>query len=193
MYRHIKLKQKKLYRVLFILLIVGFFTRLDNSNLYGCIIGVFGVFELDNILYSGLSIVLVLLSYNFRNKRLGVVILIIELAYWSFKLMVIKGGYAVGIVGVPEKMVVIHDFIVLLLRLSLISVMLNKPLMMRWMVVISVITICMRIFNPAEPLYIFDESKLFIYDNILEPDSLFLQSCDDKPNIDSLFKVVTRE
>lgn len=105
MYRHIKLKQKKLYRVLFILLIVGFFTRLDNSNLYGCIVSYDDVFDLDNFIYSGISLSLLLLSFSLRNRRLGFIVLIIELAYWS----------------------------------------------------------------------------------------LFLQSCDDKPNIDSLFKVVTRE
>jgi hypothetical protein len=56
----------------------------------------------------------------FLPNRKGVVVLYVELLYWIFKLMVIKGGYAVGIGGVPDSDVLLFDSVALTLRLLLI-------------------------------------------------------------------------
>lgn len=134
-----------IYMALLLWTIYGFFFFLDNSMAWGCMGAENDVLSLghtivnlpgqtsetdiiyvdfNNVAYSGLSILLISVSL-FLNARNGVIVLYSELLYWLFKLMIIKGGYVVGISGGPDPSVVLFDSVALVLRLLLIHSLQN--------------------------------------------------------------------
>lgn len=116
-----RLELKKYYLPLLIALtIIGFFLMLDNNSDFGCRINNWYVFSIQNIGYSSLSLILLVLALIIKQEKLQKAFLLLESAYWLFKLFVIKGGYAVGVGGGPELLVAYFDTIVLFLRLLIL-------------------------------------------------------------------------
>jgi hypothetical protein len=131
-----------IYATLLVWTLFGFFFALDNSMAWGCmgvreealslgytILKVPGetseadniiYIDFNNIAYSGLSVLLISFGFFLRDRK-GLVVLYGELLYWIFKLMIIKGGYAVGIGGSPDSDVLLFDSVALTLRLLLIQ------------------------------------------------------------------------
>ncbi len=113
------------FRLLIIWTLFGFFLRWDNNMFHGCIMGDDRVFALDNIFFSTTSFILLTLGVAFQRINERVWFLFLELFYWLFKLFYLKGGYAVGIAGVPIFTVVFFDMIALCLRIMLMNSSLN--------------------------------------------------------------------
>lgn len=101
--------------------VFGFFTNLDYTDQWGCSIVDESIFSELNIFYSGLSLLLLLVGFLIPFRQIRYLILIGELIFWIYKLMIIKGGYSVGFGGVPSLSVLIFDIVALTLRLLLIK------------------------------------------------------------------------
>lgn len=110
-----------IYIALMLWTLAGFVFVLDNSMSFGCIAGSGSnrVLNSQNIGYSSISLLLLSVGYFLPGKNAWI-ILFFELLYWLIKLLFIKGGYAVGLGGVPDLSVVFFDSVALTLRLLFI-------------------------------------------------------------------------
>ena len=75
-----------IYSILILWTLFGFVFVLDNSTAWGCIIGPEQVLSIENISYSGLSVLFITIGF-FWSGRGGLIILFGELIYWTIKLM----------------------------------------------------------------------------------------------------------
>jgi len=110
--------QNILFGFLFLWTLFGFFTQQDFTERCGCLIHSRGIFSLDYIGFTSISLVLLLLGFFIRNKFTRISLLCLELAYWIFKLYVIKSGYQGGLGILIFKY---YDFIGLFIRFLLIN------------------------------------------------------------------------
>lgn len=101
--------------------VLGFLLKLDNNEEYGCILFETSIFSIHNIVYSTISIVLLSVGYFSNNDQYRIFLFKGELFLWLYKLLFLKGGYAVGIAATPLSSIVWFDFIGIALRLILIN------------------------------------------------------------------------
>jgi hypothetical protein len=97
---------------------LGFFTQQDFTERCGCLIHSRGVFSLDYVIFSAISLILFILGFAVKNKTIRISILFLELAYWTFKLFILKSGYQGGLGILIFKY---YDFFGLLGRLLLLN------------------------------------------------------------------------
>jgi hypothetical protein len=112
-------KPATIYTALILWTLFGFVFVLDNSTASGCVIRAEETLSFENIAYSAVSVLLLTIGF-FCSARNGLIVLIGELIYWTFKLVAIKGGYAIGLGRTPDELVVLFDAVALTLRLLLI-------------------------------------------------------------------------
>ena len=105
--------------------ILGFLEGLDYSDAYGCIVGFEPNSDSKNIIFSTISFVLILWAFKTENLRIKKILFITELVYWIAKLMVFKGGYAVGYAGTPGTSIVFYDLVAIISRLFILSQLLK--------------------------------------------------------------------
>lgn len=113
-----------IYSGLILWTLFGFVFVLDNSMAWGCIGGPVEILSIENISYSGLSVLLITIGFFSPDKK-GLIILLGESVYWTIKLMTAKGGYVVGLGGTPDEEILIFDAVALTLRLLLIQSRIN--------------------------------------------------------------------
>ncbi|MFZ1530416.1 MAG: hypothetical protein WAT19_16800 [Ferruginibacter sp.] len=106
---------------LLVLLAAGFILNLENNEQEGCIVPNEPVFNAKNIFYSLISGILFTAAIISKEKERRLRLLTIELAFWLLKFFYWKGGYAVGIGGIPLFTVVLYDSAALSLRLLLLN------------------------------------------------------------------------
>ena len=136
---------KLLLKILLIWIAIGFFLSLDYSDQWGCIIQYQPFWSKLNILFSFISIALILIAIVVRNKKMKAIFLIVELVFWIGKLMVYKGGYTVGLAAFPQTRIVSYDVVALFLRLIVIR---NVTFQLRtfYLATLTVIIILVKIF-----------------------------------------------
>ena len=117
--------QKVLFGFLILLTLFGFFTQQDFTESCGCLRHSRGVFSLDYIIFSAISLILLLIGLLIKNKTIRISLLSIELAYWIFKLFVLKSGYIGGLGIMVFKY---YDFFGLLGRLLLLNSLFGNKL-----------------------------------------------------------------
>jgi hypothetical protein len=117
-------KPTTIYATLILWTLLGFVFVLDNSMAWGCLSGTEQTFSFENIVYSGLSVLFITIGF-FSSDQKGLLILFGELIYWIVKLMAAKGGYAIGLGGTPDEIIVMFDSVALTLRLLLIRSRIN--------------------------------------------------------------------
>jgi hypothetical protein len=107
------------------LTIIGFIYRLDLTQQWGCVI--FPEYYLDTyrIVFDSISIFLLFTTIFIGNKRIRLYVLAGEFLFWLTVFLVYKGGYAVGIGGLPDDMVLLYDFTSMVIRL--INIVLIVP------------------------------------------------------------------
>lgn len=149
------------YYLLIGLLIIGFLLNLDNSNRFGCIIGVEPIFELKNILFSTISITFVLLSFFAKKKTIKLMFISLELLFWILKLFLFKGGYAVGIIGTADIYISIYDFTTLILRLFIINSLLNMNINQVYVLICTIIIMFIKIYIYPLPYSFYVEKREF--------------------------------
>lgn len=121
----IKINEKKAFIFLIIWIFIGCVASLDYSRNWGDIYIYEPFWKARNLIFSGISMLWIVLAFSTKNKRLKTVFCSIELLYWLSKLYIIKDGYSVGLAGAPDISIVSYDFIALLTRLYLISEIIN--------------------------------------------------------------------
>ena len=121
----IRLDLENGFKFLLIWIILGFLTRLDYSDRWGCVIGFEPILEPRNIIFSTISFVLILIAFQIDKHKVKRVLCLTEFLYWIVKLMAFKGGYVVGYGGVPDVTIVLYDLISIVSRLFVIQQILN--------------------------------------------------------------------
>lgn len=136
---------KLLLNILLIWIVIGFFLSLDYSDQWGCIIQYQPFWSKLNILFSSISFALILIAIVVRDKKMKAIFLILELVFWIGKLMVYKGGYAVGYAAFPQTHIVCYDIVALFLRFLVIR---NVSFQLRtfYLATLTVIIILVKIF-----------------------------------------------
>lgn len=101
---------------LLILILFGFYFLLDYTLQRGCIIWYEDVLASANVVYCGISFLLVSLWTFLPFRKLASMILILELGFTLYKIFWVKEGYAVGFAGIPDPAILLYDNLGLLLR-----------------------------------------------------------------------------
>ncbi|MEJ8817352.1 hypothetical protein [Lacibacter sp. H407] len=137
-----------LYLILIAWTIIGFLFRWDNNMQVGCTIQSDNILGQDNIFFSATSIILLTLGVSFQRNNERIWFLFLELLYWLLKLFYWKGGYGVGIGGIPIFTVVFFDMIALFLRIMLLNATLEFKFANNYILI---------------PLFIFFYVKLYFF------------------------------
>ena len=147
------------YYLLIGLLIVGFFLRLDYSDRFGCIVGGEAIFELKNILFSAISIALILLSFFSKKKPFKISFISLELLFWTAKLFLFKGGYNVGIGGEADTLISFYDATTLALRVFIINSLLKTNIYQVFILIFTIIVMSIKIYVFPLPYSFYVEEK----------------------------------
>ena len=148
------------YYTLLGLLVIGFFEQLDYTDRWGCIIGRESIFDFKNILFSSISIFLILTSFFLRPRLLKLSVIIVELAFWIFKLFYFKGGYVVSIAGAPDTIISFYDSLTLALRLFIISGLLKSNIKTIYILICTLFIMAIKVFGfPTQLSMIVQEKK----------------------------------
>lgn len=141
------LNQPYNYYALLGLLVLGFFAQLDYTDRWGCIIGGESIFSFKNILFSSISIFFVLSSFLLRPRILKISFIVIELAFWIFKLFYFKGGYVVSIVATPDPIISFYDTTTLALRLFIINGLMNIKVKRLYIIITALIIMAIKVLG----------------------------------------------
>ena len=133
-------------RLLLGLLIIGFVLNLDYTNRFGCIIGDESILDPRNILFSSISISLILLYLVVKSRILKLYFVLLEFSFWIFKLFYFKGGYAVGVLGSPDIIISFYDHLCLFLRLLIIFKLLKLNCKTIYLVLFTLAIMIIKIF-----------------------------------------------
>ena len=145
-----KITQQPLnYYLLLGLLVVGFIFRLDYTIRAGCLIHDGSVFELRNILFSSISITLVLLSLFSKKRTIKLIFISLELLFWVTKLFLFKGGYSVGIANMADPIISLYDTATLALRFFIINSLLKTNIRKPYILICTIIIISIKIIFPT--------------------------------------------
>jgi len=153
------IRQPYNYRVLLGLLVLGFLLKLDYTNRLGCLVGGESVFDTKNILFSTISISLILSSFLLKNKFLKLSLVIVELLFWTFKLFYFKAGYVVSIAGIPDPAISFFDTLTLFLRLFIIIKLLQVNFKTIYLVFITLSIIAIKVFAYPIPMTMIIEEQ----------------------------------
>ena len=134
------------YYILIGLLVMGFLSRFDYSDRFGCIIFSEPIFEIKNILFSATSITLILCSFFFKKRSIKLTFVLLELSYWLLKLFLVKGGYIVGICATEDMYISLYDTATLALRFFIIRSLLNVSINPIYSLICTVIVMCVKIY-----------------------------------------------
>jgi hypothetical protein len=107
-----------LFAFLILWTLIGFFTQQDFTERCGCLIHSRGIFSLDYIIFSFISLILLVSGFIAKNKIIKISLISVELAYWIFKLFALKSGYEGGLGILMFKY---YDFLGLLGRFLLLK------------------------------------------------------------------------
>lgn len=148
------------YYTLLVLLVIGFFGQLDYTDRWGCFVGGESIFDSKNILFSSISVTLILTSFLFRPRILKISLLIIELAFWTFKLFYFKGGYVVSIAAAPDPIISFYDSLTLALRLFIITGLLRTNIKVIYILICTLTIMAIKVYGfPTQLSMIVEEKK----------------------------------
>ncbi len=161
----IRLDLENGFRFLLIWIILGFLTRLDYSDRWGCVIGFEPILEPKNIIFSTISFLLILIAFQIDKHKVKRVLCLTEFLYWIVKLMVFKGGYVVGYGGVPDATIVLYDLISIVSRLFVIQQVLNiERFKVKNIVITAVLIMAVKISIFITPMNMIYEERLAFRD-----------------------------
>ncbi|KAB2913630.1 MAG: hypothetical protein F9K23_16535 [Bacteroidetes bacterium] len=143
--REYVLNKNYLFSALFVVILIGFLTNMDNDQQYGCIIDRQPIFAPQNILYTTISLLLALSATLIQNTNYRLLFLSIELLYWLYKLYYINKVNVVGFVGVSVPNVSVFEFFALAIRLQLINLLMNLNKSLKFVFGISAVLIILKI------------------------------------------------
>ncbi len=115
--KDIPIDKKNVMRFILGWILVGFIFQLDYSESSGCLVGFDTNAIKKSFSFGAISFLLILIAYFNRDNQLGKMLIIIESLIWLSKLMLLKGGYAIGFGGVPGIAFVFYDLVAIISRL----------------------------------------------------------------------------
>lgn len=136
--------QKVLFGFLILWTLFGFFTQQDFTERCGCLIHSRGVFSLDYVIFSAISLILFVLGFIVKNKTAQISLLCLELAYWTFKLFALKSGYQGGLGILIFKY---YDFFGLLGRLLLLNSLFENKFKEHLLAILAGLLIIVKMFG----------------------------------------------
>lgn len=151
--------QKALFGFLLLWTLLGFFTQQDFTERCDCLIHSRGVFSLDYIGFSAISLILIILGFFIKSKFARIGLLSLELVYWIFKLYALKSGYIGGLGILIFKY---YDFIGLLVRLLILNSLFGNKIKEFVFVLLAGLIILLKMLE-------FPCNDNFIYDDFLNP------------------------
>lgn len=147
------------YLVLLSLLVLGFFAKLDYTDMWGCFRANEPIFAIKNIIFSSISLLLIFLSFIIKKRTLKLSFAAIELLFWIFKLFYYKGGYVVGIGASPHPVISFYDTTTLTFRLLIISNLSKKEIRIRYILLTTTLVMAIKIFICPTHYFIYVEEK----------------------------------
>lgn len=108
--------------------LIGFVMHWEYNIQSGCLVAYHPVFQFENILWSGIPLLVYATLLRFPKPRLILWLTLPETLLWIFKVLFISQGYSVGFGGVADPFMMAYIAVVLSLRLWL----LRYALGLRW-------------------------------------------------------------
>jgi hypothetical protein len=115
------MNEKGLYILIFIWIGLGYVMNIDFTQMWGCLAFDFVDLTRHKVAIASTSIFLFATSFLIGERKMKFLIAILELINWFTLVLILKGGYAVGMGGGFTTPYVMYDFVGLLLRIWLIS------------------------------------------------------------------------
>lgn len=134
------------YLYLIGLLLIGFFLRLDYTDKSGDIYSPESIFEVNNIIFSAISLVLLSSALLIKKRSVKLTLIIIESIYWMFKLFYFKGGYCISIAGIPDPIISFYDTMTLVLRLFIINSLFSHKIRNIFIILGALFIISIKVF-----------------------------------------------
>jgi hypothetical protein len=103
------------------MVIVGSILGIENSQAWGCVLGL-EMLSFGNLIFFIISLVLLLKAYKSDNQKTAILFLAIETGIWIIKYILYKGGYVTEYGGTPNSINVVYDFIAIGSRTFLLLV-----------------------------------------------------------------------
>lgn len=144
-FREYVLNKSYLFRVLFAVILIGFFANIDNDRQFGCVIEVHPIFASQNILYTTVSLLLALLAIFMHGNNYRLLFLYLELLYWLYKLYYINKVNIIGMAGINELNVSVFEFFALTIRLQLINLLMSLNKSLKFVFGVSTVLIILKV------------------------------------------------
>ncbi len=147
-------RQTPLFIALFLVILLGFFTKQDIDKKMSCI-SIETLYSLKNIVYLSISLAFTVLASIVKNKHIRLFLLCIELLYWLYKLFFINKAHHIG---VWDYRIVANvnpfDYLALVVRLQLINVVLEKKVKLgRVLIIAAIVILCKITFDIVPSMF----------------------------------------
>lgn len=164
--------------LLFIFVLFGFLTRLDNPSLDGNMLGLDPFWKLDNILLSSFSVFLVGLAIYYRPYSFFKYLILLEFIYWLVKLFYLKAATPLCFGINVFSNFASYDYIALTLRILVLAHAFSIRLITKYIWIAPVVAILIWMakyhFLPHPPIHKFRLE--LIHKNMEEERSIMLGS-----------------
>lgn len=131
-----KINHLRLLKYLFGMVVVGSILGIENSQEFGCIMGL-EMLSVGNLIFLLLSSSLLYTAIKSNNSKLAIKVLVLETTIWIVKYILYKGGYITGFGGTANPINVVYDFISIGLRIWILLILTKK---IKYKIAISVLT-----------------------------------------------------
>jgi len=148
------------YYLLIGLLIIGSFLGLYYTDRYGCIV-TWEPFEIKNILFSAISLTLLLLSFFSKKRTIKRAFLLSELLFWILTLFLFKGGYVVGFIGTADPYISFYDTVTLALRLIILNSLLRTNINRVYLLICTIVIMSLKIYVFPIPYSFYVEERKY--------------------------------
>lgn len=140
-FKRIFISQKILFAFLILWTLFGFFSQQDFIENCGCFVYSRDIFSPGYVIFSSITLTILLIGVFTKNKTFRIVLVSIELTYWIFKLFILKSGYIGGLGLMVFKY---YDFYGLLGRLLLLNSLLGRKLRAQVMSLVAGVLIIIK-------------------------------------------------
>lgn len=135
------------------MVIVGSVIGIENSQSFGCVIGL-EMLSISNLFFLIISSTLLFFALKSNSQKRVSALIAIEFSIWILKYLIYKGGYITGYGGTPNPINVTYDFIAITLRFLLLFKIVSQ-IKRKWIyaILISVIMVTVKVNLFALPWF----------------------------------------
>ncbi len=107
------------------MVIVGSVIGLENSQAFGCVIGL-EMLSIGNLIFLIISSILLYKAIKTNDPKIVIKLVAFETIIWIAKYLFYKGGYVTGFGGTANPINVIYDFVAIGIRIWVLILLLSK-------------------------------------------------------------------